>query len=42
MDQLPTLLRPIKEEDVPRKLIEEIEKNKKFEEERVSKICSFL
>jgi len=35
IDQIKTLLRPVSEEDVPRRLIEDIENNKKIEEERV-------
>lgn len=36
-DQADKLLKPITEDDVPHGLIEEIEKNKKMDEERVSK-----
>jgi hypothetical protein len=34
-DKITELLKPIENEDVPQKLIEEIEKNKKFDEEKV-------
>ncbi len=39
MDTIEKILKPITQEDIPAKLIEEIEKNKKIDEERVRYFC---